>query len=118
MATSNTAYEMQGEPHSFAPLLDRGFERPQFLQGLKTLIATANERIRHEHDAGARGRNVVRHLTALVDDVVRTVFQYAASHRSSAAGTLCAPGLGGVWPGGDEPLFGHRFDVPLPQDAA
>ena len=65
------------------PLLDRGFDRPGFLQGLKALIATANERIRGEHDAGARGRNVVRHLTALVDDVVRTVFQYVVQNESS-----------------------------------
>lgn len=95
MATSTTVYEMQGEPHSFAPLLDRGFERPQFLQSLKTLTAVANERIRQEHDAGARGRNVVRHLTALVDDVVRTVFQYVASHHSSPAEPCALLALGG-----------------------
>ena len=95
MATSITAYEMQGEPHSFAPLLDRGFKRPQFLQGLKTLIAAANERIRQEHDAGARGRNVVRHLTALVDDVVRTVFQYVLSNHSNLAEPCALLALGG-----------------------
>ena len=95
MATFYTANEMPGEPHSFAPLLDRGFERPQFLQGLKTLIATANERIRREHDAGARGRNVVRHLTALVDDAVRTVFQYVVSNRSSPAEPCALLALGG-----------------------
>ena len=95
MATSTTAYDMQGEPHSFAPLLDRGFERPQFLQGLKALTAAANERIRQEHDAGARGRNVVRHLTALVDDVVRTVFQYVVSHHSSPMEPCALLALGG-----------------------
>ena len=95
MATSTTAYDMQGEPHSFAPLLDRGFERPQFLQGLKALTATANERIRQEHDAGARGRNVVRHLTALVDDVVRTVFQYVVSHHASPMEPCALLALGG-----------------------
>ncbi len=95
MATPTAAYEMQREPHSFAPLLDRGFERPQFLQGLKTLIGAANERIRQEHDAGARGRNVVRHLTALVDDVVRTVFQYVASNHSRPAGSCALLALGG-----------------------
>ena len=95
MATSTTAYDMQGGPHSFAPLLDRDFERPQFLQGLKTLTAAANERIRQEHDAGARGRNVVRHLTALVDDVVRTVFQYVVGHHSSPAEPCALLALGG-----------------------
>ena len=95
MTTSTTAYDMQGGPHSFAPLLDRGFERPQFLQGLKTLTAAANERIRQEHDAGARGRNVVRHLTALVDDVVRTVFQYVVGHHSSPAEPCALLALGG-----------------------
>ena len=95
MATSTTAYDMQGEPHSFAPLLDRGFERPQFLQGLKALTAAANERIRQEHDAGARGRNVVRHHTALVDDVVRTVFQYVVSHHSSPEEPCALLALGG-----------------------
>ncbi len=95
MATSTTAYDMQGEPHSFAPLLDRGFERPQFLQGLKALTAAANERIRQQHDAGARGRNVVRHHTALVDDVVRTVFQYVVSHYSSPMEPCALLALGG-----------------------
>ena len=75
-------------PRSFAALLDRRYERPKFLQGVKNLCATAQARIRHEHDTGARGRNVVRHLTALVDDVVRTVFQYAVSREADK--NLCA----------------------------
>ena len=95
MATSTTVYDMQGEPHSFAPLLDRGFERPQFLQGLKALTEAANERIRQEHDAGARGRNVVRHLTALVDDVVRPVFQYVVSHHAIPVQSCALLALGG-----------------------
>lgn len=95
MAISSTVYDVQGEPHSFAPLLDRGFERPQFLQGLKTLIAAANERIRQEHDAGGRGRNVVRHLTALVDDVVRTVFQYVVRNHSRPPESCALLALGG-----------------------
>ena len=95
MTTPAAAYDLQGKPHSFAPLLDRGFERPEFLQGLKTLIAAANERIRGEHDAGARGRNVVRHLTALVDDVVRTVFQYVVRRDSSHAEPCALLALGG-----------------------
>ena len=41
-----------GSPRSFATLLDRGYHRPDFLQGLKTLIAVAQERIRQEHDDG------------------------------------------------------------------
>ena len=76
MTTPSATRDTQGFPHSFAALLDRNYARPDFLKGLKTLMAAAQERLRHEHDAGARGRNVVRHLTALVDDVVRTVFQY------------------------------------------
>src|SRR5262249_24834988 len=72
MTTPSMMRDVQGFPHSFAALLDRDYARPDFLKGLKTLMAAAQERIRHEHDAGARGRNVVRHLTALVDDVVRT----------------------------------------------
>jgi [protein-PII] uridylyltransferase len=35
-----------------------------------------------------RGRNVVRHLTALVDDVVRTIFQYAI-HQHGESDTSC-----------------------------
>ena len=82
-------------PHSFAPLLDRAYERPDFLRGLKTLMAAAHERIRHEHDAGARGRNVVRHLTALVDDVVRTVFQYAQTQHPVDTEPCALVALGG-----------------------
>jgi [protein-PII] uridylyltransferase len=74
-------------PHSFATLLDREYARADFLRQLKSLIATAQERLRHEHQVGTRGRNVVRHLTALVDDVVRTVFQYAIAHHDAAHDT-------------------------------
>ncbi len=74
--------DLHTSPRSFATLLDRHYDRSDFLQSLKTLIGTAQERIRDEHDTGARGRNVVRHLTALVDDVVRTVFQYVVSQSS------------------------------------
>ncbi len=79
MAANNMLHDHLAMPRSFAALLDRHYERPVFLQTLKDLCMAAQERIRHEHDAGARGRNVVRHLTALVDDVVRTVFQYVLS---------------------------------------
>jgi [protein-PII] uridylyltransferase len=84
-----------GSPRSFATLLDRGYTRPDFLQGLKALTASAQERIRQEHDAGARGRNVVRHLTALVDDVVRTVFQYVVAHHSAETTPCALLALGG-----------------------
>jgi [protein-PII] uridylyltransferase len=84
-----------GSPRSFATLLDREYTRPDFLQGLKALIASAQERIRQEHNAGARGRNVVRHLTALVDDVVRTVFQYVVEHHGAAATSCALLALGG-----------------------
>ena len=84
-----------GSPRSFATLLDRGYTRLDFLRGLKALTASAQERIRQEHDAGARGRNVVRHLTALVDDVVRTVFQYVVAHHSAETTPCALLALGG-----------------------
>ena len=78
-----TALDSAHTPRSFAALLDRDYARPDFLQGLKTLIAAAQERIRQEHTAEERGRNVVRHLTALVDDVVRTVFQFVVAQHQT-----------------------------------
>ena len=95
MTTSSTTHAPQDFPHSFAPLLDRDYARPDFLKGLKTLMATAQERIRNEHNAGARGRNVVRHLTALVDDVVRTVFQYVQAQHPTATESCALVALGG-----------------------
>jgi [protein-PII] uridylyltransferase len=95
MTTPSAMRDPSNLPHSFAPLLDRAYERPDFLRGLKTLMAAAQERIRHEHDAGARGRNVVRHLTALVDDVVRTVFQYAQTQYPEATEPCALVALGG-----------------------
>jgi len=95
MTTSSTTRDPQGFPHSFAPLLDRDYARPDFLKGLKTLMAAAQERIRNEHNAGARGRNVVRHLTALVDDVVRTIFQYVQAQNPTATEPCTLVALGG-----------------------
>ncbi len=95
MKLSSPLLDVQGFPRSFATLLDRGYARPEFLQGLKTLIASAQERIRQEHDTGARGRNVVRHLTALVDDVVRTVFQYGMAQEGHASPPCVLLALGG-----------------------
>jgi len=77
MTTRPTVPESHDAPRSFSSLLDRNYPRPDFLQNLKALMATSEARIRQEHHGGMRGRNVVRHLTALVDDVVRTIFQYA-----------------------------------------
>lgn len=93
--TPSAARDMQDFPHSFAALLDRGYTRADFLKGLKTLLAAAQERIRHEHHAGARGRNVVRHLTALVDDVVRTVFQYVQAQHTAVTEPCALVALGG-----------------------
>jgi [protein-PII] uridylyltransferase len=95
MTISSTTHDPQDFPHSFAPLLDRDYARPDFLKGLKTLMATAQERIRNEHNAGARGRNVVRHITALVDDVVRTVFQYVQTRYPTATEPCALVALGG-----------------------
>lgn len=95
MTTPPAPREQSSFPHSFAALLDRPYERADFLQGLKTLMAMAQERLRHEHETGARGRNVVRHLTALVDDVVRTIFQYAQAQHVSATEPCALVALGG-----------------------
>ena len=95
MTTQSKLDDALGSPRSFATLLDRCYDRPDFLQGLKTLITAAQERLRQEHAAGARGRNVVRHLTALVDDVVRTVFQYVLAHHASANVPCALLALGG-----------------------
>jgi [protein-PII] uridylyltransferase len=95
MTTSSATPDTQDFPHSFAPLLDRHYARPDFLQGLKTLMTAAQERIRNEHHAGARGRNVVRHLTALVDDVVRTVFQYVQAQHPTVTEPCALVALGG-----------------------
>ena len=95
MTSQSKLDDALGSPRSFATLLDRCYDRPDFLQGLKTLIAAAQERLRQEHAAGARGRNVVRHLTALVDDVVRTVFQYVLAHHASANVPCALLALGG-----------------------
>jgi [protein-PII] uridylyltransferase len=84
-----------GSPRSFAALLGRKYTRHEFLQGLRALIAAAQERIHQEHDAGARGRNVVRHLTALVDDVVRTIFQYARAQQPPEMRPCALLALGG-----------------------
>jgi [protein-PII] uridylyltransferase len=82
-------------PRSFAALLDRDYPRPDFLQRLKALIASAQERIRQEHAGGERGRNVVRHLTALVDDVVRTVFQFVLAQHQTTVPACALLALGG-----------------------
>jgi [protein-PII] uridylyltransferase len=82
-------------PRSFATLLDRSYSRAEFLQHLKALIATAQERIRQEHEGGMRGRNVVRHLTALVDDVVRTIFDFCLQQQGMTQPQCTVLALGG-----------------------
>lgn len=82
-------------PRSFASLLDRPYARAEFLRHLKALIAAAQERIRHEHEGGMRGRNVVRHLTALVDDVVRTIFNFGLQQQGMTAPQCAVLALGG-----------------------
>jgi [protein-PII] uridylyltransferase len=96
MAADNIRHARLAMPRSFAALLDRRYERSDFLQAIKDLRTTAQDRIRQEHEAGARGRNVVRHLTALVDDVVRTIFQYVLSQASEreACALLAIGGYG------------------------
>jgi [protein-PII] uridylyltransferase len=95
MTSPSILHDTHGSPRSFAALLDRGYARPDFLRGLKTLIVAAQGRIHQEHNDGARGRNVVRHLTALVDDVVRTVFQYVLRHYASEDTPCALLALGG-----------------------
>ena len=50
MTIPSATRDTQDFPHSFAPLLDRHYARPDFLKGLKTLMAAAQERIRNEHN--------------------------------------------------------------------
>jgi [protein-PII] uridylyltransferase len=95
MDTSYISLEAQSSPRSFAALLDRDDARADFLQHLKTLIATAEDRIRQEHQAGMRGRNVVRHLTALADDVIRTIFQYVLRQNDTELAPCVLLALGG-----------------------
>ncbi|MGE3540985.1 MAG: [protein-PII] uridylyltransferase [Candidatus Tectimicrobiota bacterium] len=95
MTLSSSPHTTQMVPHSFAALLDHTYDRPEFLKSLKTLMTAAHERIRQEHNAGARGRNVVRHLTALVDDVVRTVFQYVRAQHPEETELCALVALGG-----------------------
>lgn len=84
-----------GAPRSFAALLDRSYSRAAFLQHLKALTAAAQDRIQHEHMGGMRGRNVVRHLTALVDDVVRTIFEYVLKQEGMREPQCVVLALGG-----------------------
>jgi [protein-PII] uridylyltransferase len=115
---------MTGPPHdhdlprSFTSLLDGHYDRARFLQGLKRLIAAARERIYQEHASGARGRNVVRHLTALVDDVVRTVFQFAKAEQGGTTIPCTLLALGGYGRGELNPhsdvdlmFLGHKADA-------
>lgn len=95
MADTPKSTQVPSAPRSFASLLDRSYSRAEFLQHLKALIATAQERIRHEHEGGTRGRNVVRHLTALVDDVVRTVFNFCLQQENPAKLECVVMALGG-----------------------
>ena len=95
MDTSHRSVEDHTSPRSFAALLDRDYDRSDFLRHLKMLIASAENRIRQEHDAGTRGRNVVRHLTALADDVIRTIFQYVLRQSDVAQPPCVILALGG-----------------------
>ncbi len=95
MADTPQPTQVPTAPRSFAALLDRPYSRGVFLQHLKALIATAQERIRHEHEGGMRGRNVVRHLTALVDDVVRTIFNYGLQQQGITEPECVVLALGG-----------------------
>ncbi len=95
MTDSSQPTQAPSTPRSFAALLDRSYSRAEFLQHLKALISTAQERIRHEHENGTRGRNVVRHLTALVDDVVRTIFNFSLQQQGMKAPECVVLALGG-----------------------
>lgn len=95
MTMPSTVHDPQMVPHSFTALLSRSYERAEFLKGLKALMVTAHERLRQEHNAGARGRNVVRHLTAFVDDVVRTIFQYVRAQHPEETEPCALVALGG-----------------------
>ena len=95
MADAPQSTPATNAPRSFASLLDWSYSRADFLQHLKDLIAAAQARIRQEHEGGTRGRNVVRHLTALVDDVVRTVFNYGLQQQGLTQAPCVVLALGG-----------------------
>ncbi len=95
MADTPQPTQAPSAPRSFATFLDRSYSRAEFLQHLKTLVAAAQERIRHEHEGGTRGRNVVRHLTALVDDVVRTIFNFSMQQQGMKTPECAVLALGG-----------------------
>ena len=95
MADAPQSTPATSAPRSFASLLDLSYSRDDFLQHLKDLIAAAQARIRQEHEGGTRGRNVVRHLTALVDDVVRTVFNYGLQQQGLTRAPCVVLALGG-----------------------
>ena len=95
MADTPQLSPVTGAPRSFAGLLDQAYSRATFLQHLKALTTTAQTRIRQEHEGGMRGRNVVRHLTALVDDVVRTVFDFCQQQEGIAQPPCVVLALGG-----------------------
>ncbi len=90
-----TATTVTGAPRSFAALLDRSYSRADFLHHLKTLTAAAQDRIQHEHMTGTRGRNVVRHLTAHVDDVIRTIFGFVLQQQDMTDPQCVILALGG-----------------------
>ena len=95
MADTLQPLHTSSTPRSFATLLDRSYSRAEFLQHLKALIAAAQERIRQEHEGGMRGRNVVRHLTALVDDVVRTIYGFGLQQEDIGQPPCTVLALGG-----------------------
>ncbi len=95
MADTPQPIQAPSAPRSFAALLDQSYSRAEFLQHLKALIAAAQARIRHEHEGGMRGRNVVRHLTALVDDVVRTIFNFGLQQQGMTDPQCVVLALGG-----------------------
>lgn len=94
-STPTTATPVTGAPRSFAALLDRSYSRTDFLQHLKTLTAAAQDRIQQEHMGGTRGRNVVRHLTAHVDDVIRTIFGFVLKQQGMTEPQCVVLALGG-----------------------
>jgi [protein-PII] uridylyltransferase len=64
-------------PPAFAALLKRPTVRADVLRGLTTVIAATQARIRQAHHDGAPGCEVMRKLTTLADNVIRTAWRYA-----------------------------------------
>src|SRR5690606_16080263 len=60
--------------------LDATAERAAVLVALRTVLAAGREEIRRRFDASADGRAVARETCFLVDQLIRTLYDFTAIH--------------------------------------